>query len=143
MEESRRPHRWQTLLAFAIIYLVWGSTFLAIRVGVREVPPFLLAGMRFFAAGISYLSVDACGWRAFSDSREWISASFSCAVDLRGRLRLAFLGGKARAFWDRCSHDGYYSGLHGASGNYHPAHAKAYTPLGICIVGNWRRSGAG
>lgn len=39
-------------MAFAIIYLVWGSTFLAIRVGVREVPPFLLAGMRFFVAGI-------------------------------------------------------------------------------------------
>jgi len=39
-------------LAFAIIYFVWGSTFLAIRVGVQEVPPFLLAGMRFLAAGI-------------------------------------------------------------------------------------------
>ena len=39
-------------MAFAIIYLVWGSTFLAIRVGVREVPPFLLAGVRFFVAGI-------------------------------------------------------------------------------------------
>jgi len=34
----RRPW-WKTLLAFAIIYFVWGSTFLAIRVGVREVPP--------------------------------------------------------------------------------------------------------
>jgi drug/metabolite transporter (DMT)-like permease len=45
-------HRWKTLLAFAIIYLVWGSTFLAIRVGVREVPPFVFAGMRFFTAGI-------------------------------------------------------------------------------------------
>jgi drug/metabolite transporter (DMT)-like permease len=52
METAPRPHQWKTVLAFAIIYLVWGSTFLAIRVGVREVPPFLLAGMRFFAAGI-------------------------------------------------------------------------------------------
>ncbi len=40
------------MLAFAIIYFVWGSTFLAIRVGVREVPPFLLAGMRFLVAGM-------------------------------------------------------------------------------------------
>jgi drug/metabolite transporter (DMT)-like permease len=39
-------------LAFAIIYLVWGSTFLAIRVGVRDVPPFLLAAMRFLVAGL-------------------------------------------------------------------------------------------
>ncbi len=52
METSLRPSRWKILLAFAIIYLVWGSTFLAIRIGVREVPPFLLAGMRFFIAGI-------------------------------------------------------------------------------------------
>jgi drug/metabolite transporter (DMT)-like permease len=52
MQTTPHRHRWKTLLAFAIIYFVWGSTFLAIRVGVREVPPFLLAGMRFFAAGI-------------------------------------------------------------------------------------------
>jgi drug/metabolite transporter (DMT)-like permease len=49
-----RTHRptWTTLLAFAIIYFVWGSTYLAIRVGVREVPPFLLAAMRFLVAGL-------------------------------------------------------------------------------------------
>jgi len=43
------------LLAFGIVYFVWGSTFLAIRVGVREVPPFLLAAMRFLLAGIALL----------------------------------------------------------------------------------------
>jgi len=48
---NSRPASWKVLLAFAIIYFVWGSTFLAIRVGVREVPPFLLAGMRFLVAG--------------------------------------------------------------------------------------------
>jgi drug/metabolite transporter (DMT)-like permease len=52
MEPKTRPPAWQTLLAFAIIYLVWGSTFLAIRIGVREVPPFLLAAMRFSTAGL-------------------------------------------------------------------------------------------
>ncbi len=46
-----RPRPWQTLLAFATIYLVWGSTFLAIRIGVAEVPPFLLAALRFLLAG--------------------------------------------------------------------------------------------
>jgi drug/metabolite transporter (DMT)-like permease len=44
--------RLTTILAFAIIYLVWGSTFLAIRIGVQEVPPLLLAGMRFLIAGL-------------------------------------------------------------------------------------------
>jgi drug/metabolite transporter (DMT)-like permease len=52
MDTASRPRAWKVLLAFAIIYFVWGSTFLAIRVGVREVPPFLLAGMRFLVAGI-------------------------------------------------------------------------------------------
>ena len=52
MEAVSQPRAWKVLLAFAIIYFVWGSTFLAIRVGVREVPPFLLAGMRFLVAGV-------------------------------------------------------------------------------------------
>jgi drug/metabolite transporter (DMT)-like permease len=75
MEHTPRPRPWKILLAFAIIYFVWGSTFLAIRVGVREVPPFLLAGMRFFAAGIVlYL------WMRFSGTasptrRQWASAA--------------------------------------------------------------------
>jgi drug/metabolite transporter (DMT)-like permease len=73
--QALRPHRWQTLLAFAIIYLVWGSTFLAIRVGVREVPPFLLAGMRFFAAGIVlYIWMRAKGTPS-PTRREWAAAS--------------------------------------------------------------------
>ena len=52
MEASAHPRTWKVLLAFAIIYFVWGSTFFAIRVGVSEVPPFLLAAVRFLIAGI-------------------------------------------------------------------------------------------
>ena len=52
MNSTSRPPTWKVLLAFGIIYFVWGSTFLAIRIGVHEVPPLLLAGMRFFVAGI-------------------------------------------------------------------------------------------
>jgi drug/metabolite transporter (DMT)-like permease len=64
---------WKTLLAFAIIYFVWGSTFLAIRVGVREVPPFLYAAMRFLAAGGAiYLWMIAKGERS-PRVREWLS----------------------------------------------------------------------
>jgi drug/metabolite transporter (DMT)-like permease len=51
MEAETHLPAWKTLSAFAIIYFVWGSTFLAIR-GVREVPPFLLAAMRFSIAGL-------------------------------------------------------------------------------------------
>jgi len=52
LETASRPASWKILLAFAIIYFVWGSTYLAIRVGVHEVPPFLLAAMRFLVSGL-------------------------------------------------------------------------------------------
>jgi drug/metabolite transporter (DMT)-like permease len=38
-------------LAFAIVYVVWGSTYLAIRIGLESMPPFLMAGFRFLVAG--------------------------------------------------------------------------------------------
>jgi drug/metabolite transporter (DMT)-like permease len=75
MEAKSHPPKWKTLLAFAMIYLVWGSTFLAIRVGVREVPPLLFAAMRFFTAGlVLYLWMLAHGERS-PNRREWMSIS--------------------------------------------------------------------
>ncbi len=75
MKAKMRPATWKTLLAFAIVYFVWGSTFLAIRVGVREVPPFLLAAMRFLVAGlVLYVWMVARGERSPS-GREWMSVS--------------------------------------------------------------------
>jgi drug/metabolite transporter (DMT)-like permease len=74
MEAQTHRPAWKTWLAFAIIYFVWGSTFLAIRIGVREVPPFLLAAMRFFIAGlVLYLWMNVRGERSPS-RREWSSA---------------------------------------------------------------------
>src|SRR5436190_15652327 len=72
--EHRTQRTWKTLLAFAIIYFVWGSTYLSIRVGVREVPPFLLAAMRFSIAGIVlYIWMLARG-EPSPNRRQWISA---------------------------------------------------------------------
>ena len=74
MEGPAHRAAWRTLLAFAIIYFVWGSTFLAIRIGVREVPPFLFAAMRFLAAGlVLYGWMTARGDRSPS-VRQWMSA---------------------------------------------------------------------
>jgi drug/metabolite transporter (DMT)-like permease len=39
------------ILAFFAIYVLWGATFLAIRIAVQLIPPFFTAGLRFFAAG--------------------------------------------------------------------------------------------
>jgi drug/metabolite transporter (DMT)-like permease len=79
MEAKSHHPPWKTLLAFAIIYFVWGSTFLAIRIGVHEVPPFLFAAMRFVVAGLVL-----CGWRAAHGerspgARQW-SSIFLLAV---------------------------------------------------------------
>src|SRR5205823_4207676 len=74
MEANTHRLTWKTLLAFAIIYFVWGSTFLAIRVGVHEVPPFLLAAMRFLVAGlVLYGWMMARGERS-PGVRQWLSA---------------------------------------------------------------------
>lgn len=71
METATRPASWKILLAFAIIYFVWGSTFLAIRVGVREVPPFLLAGLRFVLAGLFLYGWMRLKGVAHPSRREW------------------------------------------------------------------------
>jgi drug/metabolite transporter (DMT)-like permease len=72
--ETHRP-AWKTLLAFAIIYFVWGSTFYAIRVGVREVPPFLLAAMRFLIAGVALYGWTRVRGERSPSRREWASIS--------------------------------------------------------------------
>ncbi len=46
------PSPWQIGLAFAAIYLVWGSTYLAALVGLEGFPPLVLAGLRFSLAGL-------------------------------------------------------------------------------------------
>ena len=63
------------MLAFAIIYFVWGSTFLFIRVGVREVPPFLFASMRFLVAGGVLFAWMRLKGTPSPSRREWISAT--------------------------------------------------------------------
>jgi len=75
MDSTSHRATWKTLLAFAIIYFVWGSTFLAIRVGVHEVPPFLLAAMRFLIAGVVLYGWMIARGEPSPSPREWGSAS--------------------------------------------------------------------
>jgi drug/metabolite transporter (DMT)-like permease len=71
MEAITDRPAWKTLLAFAIIYFVWGSTFLAIRVGVHEVPPFLFAAMRFVAAGAVLFAWMMAKGERWPNGRQW------------------------------------------------------------------------
>src|SRR6476620_1337863 len=45
--------RVRMVLGFFAIYVLWGTTFLAIRIAVEEMPPLFAAGARFFAAGVA------------------------------------------------------------------------------------------
>lgn len=74
MEPTTRPPAWKVLLAFAIIYFVWGSTFLAVRIGVREVPPFLLAAVRFWIAGLALYGWMLVRGESSPTARQWASA---------------------------------------------------------------------
>ncbi len=68
---------WQTILAFAAVYIVWSSTYLAIRFALETIPPFLISGSRFtFAGTILYLLARRQG--VPSPTRiEWRSAALS------------------------------------------------------------------
>src|SRR5207245_9557949 len=49
--------RGKALVAYLVVCIVWGSTYLAIKVGVGELPPFLFGGLRFLMAGVLLLGV--------------------------------------------------------------------------------------
>jgi drug/metabolite transporter (DMT)-like permease len=75
MDAEAHRRAWRTLLAFGIIYFVWGSTYYAIRVGVREVPPFLLAAMRFLIAGVALYGWTRARGERGPSRREWGSVA--------------------------------------------------------------------
>lgn len=56
MERQTAP-RWLIWMALWTVYLVWGSTYLAIRVMVRTLPPLLSGGLRFVLAGVILLGI--------------------------------------------------------------------------------------
>ena len=66
------PARWLVLSAFAIVYLVWGSTYLAIRFAVETLPPFAMAAARFVVAGGAlYAFARVFGGAAAPTRAEW------------------------------------------------------------------------
>ncbi len=133
MEAAPHPPAWKSLSAFAIIYFVWGSTFLAIRIGVHEVPPFLFAGMRFLVAGlVLYLWMLVAG-RILSQCTAMGRVIVAGRLDFRSRLRTFILVRAACAFGNCRRYSGDDSGIHGAFGNRSSAHTAAYPPPGLAL----------
>jgi len=84
-------NRWKRLLAFASIYLIWGSTYLAIRYGIESFAPYRMMGMRSLIAGsVLYL------WGR-RQSTERLSPAHWRSAFLLGAL--FFLGGHGCLAW--------------------------------------------
>ena len=84
--------RFRLTAAFAAVYLVWGSTYLAIRFAVETLPPLLMAGARFVIAGVLLLS-----WSMAIRKATWPTRS-DWRVGLIGGT-LLLVGGNGLVVW--------------------------------------------
>lgn len=85
------PERSRLLAAFAAVYLIWGSTYLAIRYAIETIPPFTMAGTRFLLAGgilVGWARLRGAAWPTLVHWRAaaWIGA-------------LLLLGGNGGVTW--------------------------------------------
>jgi drug/metabolite transporter (DMT)-like permease len=62
------PKRSLVIIAFAALYIIWGSTYLGIRFAIETIPPFLMAGARFLLAG---LIMYAIAWSQGISKSNW------------------------------------------------------------------------
>ncbi len=79
------------LLAFAVVYVVWGSTYLAIRFAIETLPPLLMAAARFLTAGVILYAWRRARGVPAPSTRNWVAA---VVVGL-----LLLLGGNGAVVW--------------------------------------------
>jgi drug/metabolite transporter (DMT)-like permease len=72
------------LAAFAAVYLIWGSTYLAIRFAVETMPPFTMAGVRFLIAGAILFTWSRARGAAPLTGPQWRTAAIAGALLLVG-----------------------------------------------------------
>lgn len=72
------PHEklWLPLCLLAV-YIIWGSTYLGIRIALQSYPPFLLAGLRFACAGLLLLGFLRLRGAAMPTARQWRNAAIT------------------------------------------------------------------
>ena len=91
MTDEKRLHQVKVVLAFAAIYIVWGSTFFGVLIALKSFPPFLLSTLRFLIAGLALLIV--C----------WLKKEpFPAAEDIKKNMLYGifmFMGGVVAVVW--------------------------------------------
>ncbi len=80
--------RVKIVAAFLAIYLIWGTTFLGIRIAVETLPAFMMAGLRFFLAGGVMLPILLARGGRFPSLRHWRSAAIAGGLMLAGGIGL-------------------------------------------------------
>ena len=92
MHSAQRPSRWMVILAFGLVYLFWGSTYLAIDIAVQTIPPALMCALRFSVAGLVMLAVcGATGRRILYSPRQIaLAAVVGLLLLMGGNLTLSY-----------------------------------------------------
>ncbi|MGA2745415.1 MAG: EamA family transporter [Candidatus Sulfotelmatobacter sp.] len=92
MHSAQHPGRWKVILAFGLVYLFWGSTYLAIDIAVQTIPPALMCGLRFLLAGVVMLVVCAAtGRKIFYSPKQIALASIvGLLLLMGGNLTLSY-----------------------------------------------------
>ena len=76
--------RWKLLIALWTVYLVWGSTYVAIKISVRTLPAFLSAGLRFLLAGVVLALILTLRGRSLRVERRELASSALLGIALLG-----------------------------------------------------------
>lgn len=79
--DGARP---KLVAAYAAVYLIWGSTYLAIRIGIETLPPFIFASTRFLIAGLPLLAFMALRGAAMPTGRQWMRSALVGGLMLAG-----------------------------------------------------------
>jgi drug/metabolite transporter (DMT)-like permease len=76
LTEAERPSTVRLVLAWAAVYLIWGSTYLGIRFAIESIPPFLMAGSRHLLAGLLLFAWSRLRQRAPRPApQDWVRAA--------------------------------------------------------------------
>ena len=71
---SFEPEQIMIILAFTIVYIVWGSTYLANYLAIQTIPPFIMSGSRFLTAGILLFSFSRIRTKTWPSWEHWRNA---------------------------------------------------------------------
>ncbi|MBZ0288637.1 MAG: drug/metabolite exporter YedA [Anaerolineae bacterium] len=116
-----QPATWRVVLAFAAVYIIWGSTYLGIRIAIETMPPFLMAAARFLISGVLLYALTTAQGAPRPTRTNWKAAAIVGALLLLGGNGLVTFSEQRLA-----------SGL--------AAVLVAMTPLWMVIL-NWLRPG--